>query len=393
MRPPVRVALVGAHGFGRVHRERLARLEAEGTARLVGVVDRADPPAQLRAIHHRSLADLLASTDGQHRPEVVVIATPIDTHVPLAREALAAGCEVYLEKPPVPALSDHQVLLDAAREAGRSIQVGFQARGGAGIDQLRELVTEGALGEVAAVQVHGAWTRDRAYYQRSPWAGKRRLEGRRVADGVATNPLAHGVHAGLVIAGIRTGADIAAVTCELRRAHDIEADDTAFLRIDPAGDGPPVVCALTTTAPQQHAPWIEISGPGGSARLFYTEDRIRHTTAEAAVSEQECVRTDLMENLLAHVRDRTVELISPLSSTGAFSTVLEAVQSVPDPLPIDPRHIEWRGEGPAAHPVVRDIEQALARALDERRPFSHSGAAWARQDAVHVWRPPTAPER
>src|SRR5699024_2227480 len=83
-------------------------------------------------------------------------------------------------------------------------------------------------GPVESVRVHGAWTRDRAYYQRSPWAGRRRLEGRRVADGVATNPLAHGVHAGLVIAGIDRIEDIAAITTELRRAHDIEADDTTL---------------------------------------------------------------------------------------------------------------------------------------------------------------------
>ena len=36
---PVRVALIGARGFGRVHLENLERLRAAGLAELIGVVD------------------------------------------------------------------------------------------------------------------------------------------------------------------------------------------------------------------------------------------------------------------------------------------------------------------------------------------------------------------
>ena len=388
---PVRIALVGTRGFGRVHVQNLERLAAAGTAELIGVVDIAEPAEQLRGIWHRDLTALLeAHADAP--PEVVIISTPIDTHVPLARQALAAGCHVYLEKPPVPALEDHWALLEAAEAAGRVVQVGFQARGGAGVDALREQLRSGALGAVDPVRVHGAWTRDRAYYQRSPWAGRRRLEGRRVADGVATNPLAHGVHAGLVIAGIDTIEGIAAITTELRRAHDIEADDTTFLRIDPAGPGPAVLCALTTTAPTQSPPWVEISGPGGSRRLSYTEDRSWHTGPDGEVTEHRHARTDLVENLLAHVRDPQVQLLSPLVASGAFSAVLEAIQSAPDPTVIDAEHVTWIGEGQAAHPVVDDIEDALRTALATGAPFSRNGVAWAREDAISTWRPtPSAP--
>src|SRR5699024_5012275 len=84
---PARIALVGTRGFGAVHLRNLARLEAAGLAQLVGVVDVVEPPAELAAIHHRSLADLLAALPDARRPEIVAIATPIDTHVPLAMEA------------------------------------------------------------------------------------------------------------------------------------------------------------------------------------------------------------------------------------------------------------------------------------------------------------------
>ncbi|HJB10262.1 MAG TPA: Gfo/Idh/MocA family oxidoreductase [Candidatus Brachybacterium merdavium] len=386
---PVRIALIGTRGYGKTHLQNLERLTAAGLAELIGVVDIAEPLEQLRGIWHRDLAALLAA-HAQAPPEVVIIATPIDTHVPLARQALAAGCHVYLEKPPVPALEDHWSLLEAAEAADRAVQVGFQARGGAGVDALREQLRSGALGPVESVRVHGAWTRDRAYYQRSPWAGRRRLEGRRVADGVATNPLAHGVHAGLVIAGIDRIEDIAAITTELRRAHDIEADDTTFLRIDPAGPGPAVLCALTTTAPVQRPPWVEISGPGGTWRLSYTEDLSWRTGPDGELTEHRHSRTDLVENLLTHVRDPQTALLSPLEASGAFSAVLEAIQSAPDPTVIDPEHVTWIGEGQAAHPVVDDIGDALHTALETGTAFSRNGVSWACADAITTWRPPGA---
>lgn len=399
---PVRVALIGTRGFGQVHLENLARLREAGLAELVGVVDLHEPPAAVQGIWHRDLDALLAA-HADAPPEVVVIATPIDTHLPLALQALAAGAHVYLEKPPVPALADHAVLERAAAAAGRAVQIGFQARGGAGVDALRGMVVSGELGPIRTVRVHGAWSRDRAYYRRSPWAGRRRLDGRRVADGVATNPLAHAVHAGLVVAGIDRLEDIAAVTTELRRAHDIEADDTAFVRIDPAparsravpaggGDDPArrrpaVVCALTTTAAVQAAPWIEISGSAGTARLSYTEDLVRRTDADGTVHETRHPRTDLVRNLLAHVRDPEVELLCPLEATAPFSAVLEAIQSAPDPAPIASEHVTWLGEGEAARPVVDGIEDALLAVLENGAPFSRGAVAWADEDAIATWRP------
>jgi predicted dehydrogenase len=412
---PVRVALIGTRGFGRVHLENLERLRAAGLAELIGVVDLQEPPAEVAELWHRDLDSLLAAR-ADAPPEVVIIATPIDTHLPLAQQALAAGAHVYLEKPPVPSLEDHAVLEAAAAAAGRVVQIGFQARGGAGVDVLRELVASGELGEIGTVRVHGAWSRDRAYYKRSRWAGRRRLDGHRVADGVATNPLAHGVHAGLVIAGIDRLADIDSVTTELRRAHDIEADDTTFLRIDPvarrgtaepdaasgaaaSGDAAPagsrtlpsVVCALTTTAPDQSPPWVEITGEKGTVRLRYTEDVIRRTDADGTVTETRHPRTDLVENLLDHVRDPAVQLLCPVAATAPFNAVLDAIQSAPDPAPIAPEHVTWHGEGDAARPVVHGIEQALLSALETGAPFSRDGVAWAREDAITTWHP-SAPQ-
>ena len=388
---PVRVALIGTRGFGTSHLRNLARLEEEGVARLVGVVDVAEPPAELQAIHHRSLGELLdalsdsaQARDRHHRHP--------DRHPCAARDRGARRrCSTCTSRSR-PCRRSRSTGPCSQRQRTRNARCRWASRPAAAPAWTRcaREVAGGALGTVTAVHVHGAWQRDRAYYARSAWAGKRRLaDGRRVADGVATNPLAHAVHAGLAIAGIDEIADIAEVTTELRRAHDIQADDTTFLRIDPVAAGPAVVCALTTTAPAQPSPWVEISGPGGSHRLFYTEDRSVHTMADGTVEELTHERMDLMENLIDHVRDREVALLSPLAATGVFSAVLEAIQSVPDPLPIE-TGVTWVGEGAAAHPVVDHIEDTLQEALEVGRPFSELGVSWAREDAVHRWTPPAA---
>src|SRR5690625_7513675 len=96
---PVRIALIGTRGYGKTHLQNLERLTAAGLAELIGVVDIAELLEQLRGIWHRDLAALRAA-HAQAPPEMVIITTPIDTHVPLARQALAAGCHVILEKPP-----------------------------------------------------------------------------------------------------------------------------------------------------------------------------------------------------------------------------------------------------------------------------------------------------
>src|SRR5690606_38034960 len=58
---PVRIALIGTRGFGRVHLENLERLREVGRAELIGVVDLHEPPAAAQGIWHRDPASLLAA--------------------------------------------------------------------------------------------------------------------------------------------------------------------------------------------------------------------------------------------------------------------------------------------------------------------------------------------
>ncbi|MDR6793367.1 putative dehydrogenase [Pseudarthrobacter oxydans] len=369
-----RVALVGVHGFGTHHLRNLQRLQAAGAVELVAVADPQPPaagsvPASARV--YPGLDELLSATTSL---DLVIVATPIQTHAPLALAALRTDADLYLEKPPVASLADFNRLCDAAAASGRSVQIGFQSLGSQALQEIENLVAAGTLGTLQGISATGRWVRDRAYYKRSLWAGKRSINGVDVVDGVATNPLAHAVATALRIAGARTTADVASVETELYRANDIESDDTSVIRIRTAS-GLPITCALTICASESVEPYVTLQGSAGTAVFHYTEDRLTVTTA-SGTTEETYGREDLTGNLLSH-RNSGSPLISPLPDSGAFMLVLEAVRTAPLPAVIGEAHVRWEGDGDAAHAVVIDIEAALERAGREHATFSELGLPWA----------------
>jgi predicted dehydrogenase len=373
--PVPRVALVGVHGFGARHLANLARLQTSGMLDFVAVADPRPPAdgvlkdsvAVFETLDHLLQAGIA--------PDVVILATPIQTHVPLAMAALSAGADVYVEKPPAASLQQFQELLQGAESAGRLVQVGFQSLGSDALTAIRRLIADGEIGDVLGLGATGTWLRTRSYFKRSRWAGKRAINGTDVVDGVATNALAHAVVTGLSVAAARTLDDVASVETDLYRAHPTESDDTSVVRVRTSG-GQVLTCALTLCAARQTRPSVTVFGTAGKAELFYTEDELVVSTDDGERREV-FPRTDLLENLL-EVRASGGELLSPLSGSGAFMAVLEAVRTAPAPQQIDEKYIKWEGNGDDAHPVVEGIAELIERATLAQATFSELGAPWAR---------------
>ncbi len=373
---PARVALVGVHGFGTHHLRNLEGLQAAGVVELVAVADPQPPEpgsVPVTAAVFPGLGELLAGTPDL---DVIIVATPIQTHAPLGLAVLATAADRYLEKPPGASLADFDTLLEAAHASGRSVQIGFQSLGSQALAAIGELMANGTIGSVEGISATGRWVRSRAYFKRSRWAGKRSLDGVDVVDGVATNPLAHAVATALRIAGARTKADIASVETDLYRANNIESDDTSVIRIRTAA-GLPITCALTICARESVEPYVTVKGSAGTAEFHYTEDRLVVTT-QAGRTETIYGRDDLTANLIAH-RAGGADLISPIEDSGAFMLVLEAIRTAPLPALIAPEYVRWDGDGDEAHAVVVGIEEALEQATAEHATFSELGLPWAGQ--------------
>lgn len=372
MEGPPRVVLVGVHGFGRVHLGRLIELARDGRVRIAGLADRRPPdPDVLAGVETGPFAHDSAALLAEVRPDVTIVATPIHTHLPIARQALAAGSHLLLEKPPTGSIAQFDALTAELAAAGRACQVGFQALGSRALDHAARLVAEGRLGPLRGIGVHGAWVRDEAYFGRAPWAGRMRLDDEPVTDGALTNAFAHAVAAALRVAG---AADDATVEVELERfrAMSPEGDDTAAARI--TVDGVPIVVAVTLCAPVAGDPVIVIHGEHGRLELGYTRDTLTGRTADGAAVTAPPGRVGLLDNLLAHLADPAVALVSSLAGCRPFMQVLEAVRLDGTARPVPAAAISRAADGTRA--VVTGAAEATVQCAERLLLFSELPAPW-----------------
>ena len=378
------LALVGVGGFGKQHLINIERLARLGRARLaalvsgsgVGQLRGAVAPEVLALAEsvevHRTLDDLLAAGPA---PDVIIVSTPIHTHADLTGKALAAGAHVVLEKPPTPGLDDFERLLAASTRTGRMVQVGFQSFGSHALPRLAELIADGTIGELQHVGAIGTWSRSVGYFTRSGWAGKRMIGDIPVVDGVVTNPLAHAVATALKVAGATRVEDVASVTLDQYRANRIECDDTSAVLVRTAA-GRLVSLGLTLASPVQTEPRIVVYGSRGIASLQYTRD-VLEVTVDGRTTSTTFGRTNLTENLLEHLADPAVPLLCPLADTGAFTAVLEAVRTAPDPRPVPSGFVSWDERDGDVWGSIADVERYCQQVAEQGRGFAELGAPWA----------------
>ena len=96
------------------------------------------------------------------RPDVdaVIVATPDHWHQKIAIDAMAAGKDVYLEKPMVQHLDDGKPLIDAWHKSDRILQVGSQRVSSVIYKKAQELIRQGVIGELNMVEAW--WDRNSA---------------------------------------------------------------------------------------------------------------------------------------------------------------------------------------------------------------------------------------
>ena len=370
-----RVALVGASGFGISHRRSMAQLAEAGQLTVAGlcdvrpIEDAGDVPV---FTDHRTMLDAT-------RPDVVIVSTPPHTHLPIALDAVGAGADVLLEKPPVASLIEHRLLLDALRRHGRVCQVGFQALGSAALHELIGAVPGSRSGAGAA---HGGWWRPESYWQRSAWAGRRWLGGRAVVDGALANPFAHALMQSLAVADGLTGWPRGPVTLELERYRtcDIEVDDTTCLRMTDA-EGVTVFVAVTLASVVFGPPTIVVDG----ATLRYTTDELM-VSGDLGWREVPG-RVALLDDLLQH-RSTGAPLIAPLERVRFFTAVLEALLAAPTPTLVPQEHLLRHPDGDGQ--AIADIDRTVRAAAAGRALFSELSVPWAVAPDRVVLKPTTS---
>ena len=154
----IQLAVIGAGGMGMA--DVSTALQVPGV-QLVAAADVYD--GRLEAVREAHGADILTTRDYREllvRDDIdaVIVGTPDHWHKQISVDAMIAGKAVYCEKPMVHRISEGKEVIRAQEESGRTFQVGSQGMSSLGNEKAKELLEEGAIGELNYAE--GFWARN-----------------------------------------------------------------------------------------------------------------------------------------------------------------------------------------------------------------------------------------
>lgn len=147
---------------------------------------------------------------------LIVIATPNDTHYPLARQCLAAGRDVVVDKPFTTALAEAASLVQFARQCGRLITVYQNRRFDGDFQAIRQLVGSGTLGRIVRFETN--YDRFRLQLRAGAWREKAGP-----GTGILFDLGPHLIDHALALFGLPE-----AITADVRMERDNAVTDDAF---------------------------------------------------------------------------------------------------------------------------------------------------------------------
>ncbi len=147
---------------------------------------------------------------------LIVIATPNETHYPLARQCLEAGRDVVVDKPFTVTLEEAASLVQIAKSAGRLITVYQNRRYDGDFQAIRQLVAAGTLGRI--VRFETSYDRYRPQLKPGAWR-----ETQRPGSGILFDIAPHLIDHALMLFGLPE-----AVTADVRIEREGAVADDAF---------------------------------------------------------------------------------------------------------------------------------------------------------------------
>src|SRR6516225_8103606 len=160
---------VGCIGTGGRCRALMKSLAAIPNVRIAAVcdiydvhLDSARKMADPKAAATKSYKEILDRKD----IDAVLIGAPDHWHVPMTVDAIAAGKDVYVEKPLTHDLAEGKTVLEALDKHKRIVQIGTQQRSMPQFQKAYEIIKSGRIGKV--FKVHLTWNRNQDRIRRVP---------------------------------------------------------------------------------------------------------------------------------------------------------------------------------------------------------------------------------
>lgn len=235
---PVSVILVGMGGMGYHYLKALWEEFSHQELQVLAVIDpypnKSEHLAEVKTRGITVFRTLGEAYGSGLQPELTVIASPLQFHVPQTNEALKNKSHVLCEKPMAATIQDAESMIREQEASGRWVRIGYQWSYTPAVLSLKQDVLKGLFGRPRRLKCLYLWARDEAYYRRNDWAGCiKDPEGRWVLDSPANSAMAHDMHNMFFILGeqMDRSAQPAEVTAEAYRAYAIENFDTVVCRV------------------------------------------------------------------------------------------------------------------------------------------------------------------
>lgn len=393
---PLKFGVVGIGGFARTHLRCISQLESDGTGILSAAVvrNRAKYRAQLEQLEgseveiFQDLPSMLKDGD----MDIVTIPTGIQFHVPQTVSCLRAGYPVICEKPMAATIQEADRMLEAQKESGLPVIVGYQAIFTNAIQTIKKRLLGSPLGGPRTVRIKGGWPRDDVYYSRNRWAGRLKVGEDWILDSPINNAFAHEVNNALFLSGPsqHESAVPRTVQAEFYRARNIESLDTACLRIL-TSEGTEILIALSHATEENFDPCIVIQAENGS--VTWTQGN-GHTTIEYDNGHTEefdnfGVDAHLLpfQNGVETVLSKTEALCTPANARTQTLCINGAHESCPAITTIPPNKVKSvsrpQADGTTKnYQVAEGVDDLIHRCYVEGGLFSELGAEWGHSGEI-----------
>jgi predicted dehydrogenase len=357
---PIRAAVLGYGLAGSVFH---APLIASVAGMEVAVIVTANPERQARARRDYPTARVLATSDALFADpttvDLVVVATPNDSHLALGMAAIQAGLPVVVDKPFTSTSTDARQLIDASAAANVPLTVFQNRRWDSDFRTLQALLAAGALGDI--VRFESRYERYRPTVNTDAW---REHAAPQEAGGLLFDLGAHLIDQALVLLG-----DPVSVYAESdARRPGAQVDDDTFVALRFANGS--VAHLWMSVLVRYLAPRYRVIGSRGLYEKYGldTQEDFLRTGGRPADEGWAEEPENIWGRLYTDIGEVSVAAVAK-SLPGTYETFYQMVRDAiraGGPLPVDPHD---------ALKTIRVIEAARARATSSQVvPFDSAGA-------------------
>ena len=160
--------LIGFGGMGKWHTEILENVPEIELAGIYDIKEEKRKLAEEAGFHTYETEEAMLADESI---DVILVATPNDTHRPIALRAMEAGEKVIVEKPATLSLKELTELEDMAGKTGRFLTVHQNRRWDEDLLTVREILKDQTMGEIFRIEsrVHGSrgipgdWRKEKAH--------------------------------------------------------------------------------------------------------------------------------------------------------------------------------------------------------------------------------------